>query len=66
MKWISAKDQLPKTYESVLICWDGETMDSVDVDFMESRLDGSNVKWHKWNHNPPTHWMYWPKPPSFQ
>lgn len=66
MKWISVKDQPPKTYETVLICWDCSTVLDVDMDFMESRIDGSNVKWHRWSHNLPTHWMPLPKPPSFQ
>lgn len=60
-EWISVDDELPLAYRSVLVGWkDG----SIEIMFIETRLDGSDPKWSKRYSSDPTHWQPLPEPPK--
>lgn len=55
-EWISVEDRLPDIYDLVLVCWDG--------DIVESDFISPSGRWFHYNHRKITHWKPLPQPPQ--
>ena len=61
-KWISVDDRLPRANDVVLVSFGG----AIEMDFIETRLNGQIIGWRRFNQDPPTHWRPLPELPTAQ
>lgn len=59
-KWISVEDRLPRANDVVLVSFGG----AIEMDFIETRLNGQIIGWRRFNQDPPTHWRPLPELPT--